>query len=95
MFPFLIRGNVFEAHDLVEAIAGISGWKEAQGSGFSSVSNNDLFSHPSETESILKMVPILCFPDLVLGTEWHCGLASLSLKNSLNSFYFFLEFLFI
>ena len=32
------------------------------------------------------MVPILWFPDHVLGTEWHCALASLSLKNSLNSF---------
>lgn len=41
MFPF-----VFEAHDPVEAIAGISGWKEAQGSGFSNVSNNDFSSHP-------------------------------------------------
>ena len=45
------------------------------------------FVQPSnETESVLKVVPILWFPDHVLGTEWHCALASLSLKNSLNSF---------
>ena len=45
------------------------------------------FVQPSnETESVLKVVPILWFPDHVLGTEWPCALASLALKNSLNSF---------
>ena len=72
-FPF-----IFEAHDLVEAIADISGWKEAKGVGFSNVSNNDLSDHPNETGNLLKMVPILHFPGLVLGTERHCGLASSS-----------------